>query len=96
MKSVNVDNVPNKAKLIEMLFTFHNQVNARIGKPVKELKFLEEYRKYNFNNIIISFRRVFGTKYGFLMNGYISNETKRKRVVTDTNNWLKKNWVFFN
>jgi hypothetical protein len=96
MKSVNVDNVPNKAKLIEMLFTFHNQVNARIGKPVKELKFLEEYRKYNFNNIIISFRRVFGTKYGFLMSGYISNQTNRKRVVIDTNNWLKKNWVFFN
>ena len=96
MKSVNVHNVPNKAKLIEMLFTFHNNVNSRLGKPVKELKFLEKYKEYNFNNIIISFRMVFKTRYGFLMNGYISNETSRKRTIDNTDNWLKKNWKFFN
>jgi hypothetical protein len=96
IKNVNERNVPNKAKLIEMLFTFHNQVNARLGKPVKELKFLEEYTKYNFNNIIISFRMVFKTRYGFLMGGSVSNETNRNRVINDTDSWLKNNWAFFN
>jgi hypothetical protein len=96
MKKVNEQNVPNKAKLIEMLFTFHNQVNTRLRKPTKKTKFLKEYKKYNFGNIIISFRSVFKTRYGFLMNGYVSNEINRKRVINDTNNWLKKNWNFFN
>ncbi len=96
MKTVNIDNVPNKTKLIEMLFAFHNQVNKRIGKAIFKKESLEIYKNYYLSSAIVNFRNGFAKRYGYLLNGYISNEMSRKRIVNDTDKWLKSNWKYFN
>ena len=45
-------NFDTKEKLKIFIFTFHNNVNKRLNKPIMKIDILEKYKTANLNNIL--------------------------------------------
>lgn len=62
MQGVNYDTIVTKLDLKELLFRFHNSVNARKGFPIFSRSELDDmYSRANTSNIIINFYNNFKT-----------------------------------
>ena len=95
MKTVNGNNVKTKEDLINMLFTFHNTVNRRLGKSQFTKESLVIYNSYRIDIALINFIRGYSSKYGTIMSGMISTLGKRKSNAKAIMGWMRANWNYF-
>ena len=62
LEKVNFDNIKTKQEFKLLLFNFHNQVNAKLGKPGYLLTELDEkYSKANINAIYNNFFKIYSS-----------------------------------
>ena len=96
MNSVNGTTVRTKEALIDMLFTFHNLVNRRIGKEQYNRENLKIYRNYRMDATFINYLNGYSGKYGSIMSGIISTLGKRRVIAKSIQTWMRDNWSHFN
>jgi hypothetical protein len=95
LKTVNGNNVKTKEKLIDMLFTFHNTVNRRVGKAQFTKESLVIYNNYRIDIALVNFSSGYSSKYGSIMSGMISTLGKRQSIAKAIMGWMKNNWKYF-
>lgn len=95
MNTINSQNVKTKEDLINMLFTFHNVVNKRLGKRQFPKTSLVSYNNYRMDIVLINFLNGFAGKYGSIMGGMISTLGKRKSIAKGIQIWMRENWKQF-
>ena len=95
MKNVNTSNVTTKAELNEMLFQFHNLVNKRLRKSVQDPKTLDIYKYSRIDIALVNFINGYSRKYGSLMAGTPSMQTRRRSVARGVQEWMQKHWRYF-
>jgi hypothetical protein len=91
--TVNAGRLATKEKFIEMMWIFHNKVNARVGKPVQPRKVLDIYNKVNLQYIY----KVFATEYTRPLHNVrlVSQDMARRDIVTRLTRWLRTNQISF-
>jgi len=95
MNTVNGNNVKTKEDLINMLFTFHNTVNRRVGKAQFTKESLVMYNSYRIDVALVNFIKGYSAKYGSIMSGIISTLGKRRSTAKAILNWMQTNWKYF-
>jgi hypothetical protein len=95
MNTVNGNNVKTKEDLINMLFTFHNTVNRRVGKAQFTKESLVMYNSYRIDVALVNFIKGYSAKYGSIMSGIISTLGKRQSTARAIRSWMKNNWNNF-
>ncbi|MHA2341003.1 MAG: FAD-linked sulfhydryl oxidase [Candidatus Hodarchaeales archaeon] len=95
MNTVNSKNVKNKEELNEMLYTFHNIVNIRIGKPPVDRTVLQNYKFLRFDIVYLNFINGYTNKYGSIMSGKISTLGKRRSTAKAIEKWMRDQWKYF-
>ena len=90
MKSINFNVITTKEQLKNMLFVFHNEVNARKGVPLFTRAELDEkYVKSNTVLIIRHFMHFFQPKsYNIKL---IADDLQRRNLISKLNQWFSKN-----
>lgn len=93
MQSVNIENIRNKHHLKQMLFTFHNSVNAKKNYPIFQFDELTpKYSKAITVNILTNFMQHFEQSYSSRVN---PNNFHRSRTVTVLKKWFSENVQYF-
>ena len=90
--------ITTKELLIDFLFSFHNHVNERSGKPKFKKENLKKYKEMNLGIAIHNFKTFYAKSYNnssFQLNLQYS-QTTRKNIVVKTINYVNKNSKFFN
>ncbi len=95
MNTVNSKNVKNKEELIEMLYTFHNIVNIRLGKHPADRKVLQNYNFVRFDIVYLNFINGYQSRYGSIMSGRISTLGKRRSTAKAIEKWMRNQWKYF-
>ena len=95
MKKIYPSSIQTKDDLKNMLFQFHNEVNARTSAP--QFSYFELETKYSNANTVNIFKNFF---IMFKDNSFnvtaISNTMHRERIVQSFKNWLQTNIDCFN
>lgn len=88
-KRKNVNMVPTKESLIELIYNFHNAVNERIYKPIYPKQNLIQYRKLNFSKTIQLFEYIYTrNSYSRLLGDQMTRRfmiSNIKKVLLDKN-----------
>ena len=95
MKRVNANTVRTKEDLIDMLYSFHNQVNIRTYKTPAPREILKTYEKYRMDVAYINFMNGYPVRYGSIMSGMISTLGKRKGIAKAVQKWMQQHWAYF-
>jgi hypothetical protein len=94
MKKVNFNSIQTRKQLIDLLFTFHNEVNKKKGFPLFEYEELDEkYSKAVTKNIIFNFIIHYQDKHKSIH--MIANDLYRSRQVVLLKEWFNKNFKYF-
>lgn len=93
IENVNIHSIQTKEQFKDMLFQFHNTVNARKNYPEFTKENLNMYSSANLDNIIQYFMISFKDKSRNVR--MISNEMFRNMVLSQVSKWLAKYNVFF-
>jgi len=95
MQNINFNSIQTKEQLKDMLFQFHNNVNALKNYPQFPKEELDNtYSKANMSNIVQHFMFHFKDKSRNVR--MISNEMYRNMVIKQVSTWLSKYNRFFN
>ena len=91
--SISADRLTTKEMFVEMLWVFHNKVNARIGKPVQPRKVLNVYKRVNFQYVY----KVFATEYTRPLHNVrlVTQDMARRDIVSRLTRWLRTNQRYF-
>lgn len=94
MNNVNFSTIKTKQDLIDLLFNFHNVVNAKKNYPLFPYSEVEDkYSKAITANIIKHFMFFFQDKqYNVSM---ISNNLHRARIINTLKDWFNENIKYF-
>jgi hypothetical protein len=95
LDKINFNTLTTKESIIDMLYDFHNAVNARKNIalfPKSEL--YEKYSSANTTNIIHYFLLHFADKSKSIR--MISNDFYRQRLIAILQQWLQDNLQYFN
>jgi hypothetical protein len=94
MNALNFNTILTKDDFKNMLFRFHNSVNARKGSPQFEYAELSaKYSSQNMSNVIQQFIEVFGKK-SFNIN-MIANKFHSDLTIVKFKKWLPNNLKYF-
>jgi hypothetical protein len=94
LNGINFNAIQTKEQLKDMLFTFHNVVNAKKGFPLFSRGDLDEkYSKAITINIIQNFMKFFENKTS---NAHMmANNLYRSKNIAQTKSWFNNNIQFF-
>jgi hypothetical protein len=92
MNGIRLQDVSTKEDLKFVLFTFHNDVNRRLGKPIYSWDDLEIYKRARKMPIFLYFLQSFGTKY---MSQRDFSGWKRNASLNMVETFMKKWWKYF-
>jgi len=84
--------VTTKEKLIDYLFTFHNDVNKRKGKAEADISILETYKHGNLADVYNRFVIVFKARHSPKL---LADTLHRSRLLSDFKQWLMNNAKYF-
>ena len=77
-----------------LLLDFHNNVNARLNKPIFSYQQLvDKYKTANLNKIINNFFVFFEEKHKVV--NMLSNDMYTQRISNNIRNWLSENYDHF-
>lgn len=89
MQSINVATIQTKKQLKDMLYQFHNSVNAKKGYPLFSYEELnEKYALSNTSNILKHFMQHFEQSYSSRVS---PNNFHRTRAIAILKKWLAEN-----
>ncbi len=95
MQKVNAQNVKTKKDFIEMFWTFHNSVNKRTGKNQFKKENLGKYNNFRMDFAFSNFINNYGSRFGFLTGGVMTNLHTRKQISKNMSNWMRLHWKYF-
>jgi hypothetical protein len=88
-----VEKIKNKDDLIQFLYIFHNNVNARLKKPIYDKKILKKYKRVRLDVVFSTFLYGFMKKYSrTLYAGNLSQDGKRRNAGRYINTWTRTHW----
>jgi hypothetical protein len=94
MNSVNFSTIQKKQDLIDLLWRFHNEVNAKKNFPIFPHEQLEEkYSKANLVNIIQLFLFHFKDKHASIR--MIADDMFRQKIALKMQDWFRQNLQYF-
>jgi hypothetical protein len=94
MNSVNFNTIQTKKDLIDLLWRFHNEVNAKKNVPIFPYEQLEEkYSRAILINIIQLFMIHFKDKHASIR--MIADDMYRQQIATKMQNWFRQNLQYF-
>jgi hypothetical protein len=94
LSSVKPRHIDTKEKLKDLFFTFHNDINGRLRKPVFQKKGLAKFKNGRLDVIYRLF--IFGLtkKYGQTLHpGVIMRTLRRKNAGNQIKKWCEQNWA---
>jgi hypothetical protein len=94
LSSVKPRHIDTKEKLKDLFFTFHNDINGRLRKPIFQKKNLAKFKNGRLDVIYRLF--IFGLtkKYGqTLLPGVIMRTLRRKNAGNQIKKWCEQNWA---
>lgn len=95
MNGINYSTIQTKQQLKDMLFSFHNTVNARKQYPLFDYSELDaKYSAANTVHIIQNFMVHFQDKHASIH--MIANDMHRARIATILKKWFNENIQYFN
>lgn len=94
LHKVDFKKLNNKDDLRLMLLDFHNNVNARLNKPIFSYQqLIDKYKTANLNKIINNFFIFFEDKHKTV--NMLSNDMYTQRVSNKIRHWLSENYHHF-
>ena len=94
LQKVDFKKLQTKDDLRLLLLDFHNNVNARLNKPIFSYQQLvDKYKTANLNKIINNFFVFFEEKHKVV--NMLSNDMYTQRISNNIRNWLSENYDHF-
>lgn len=87
IKTIRFNNIKTKEDFKKMLFTFHNSVNTRTGKPT--FTNFDMYKASKLRNMFLDFKNVYSRNYN-LQRGFMDT-MYRKGVIENIKSFLSIN-----
>jgi len=95
LKTINYKMIQTKEQLKNMLYSFHNTVNAKKNMPIFPRDELEiKYKNMDFISTVYTFMGHFQDKHKSVR--MIANDFYRSRIAEQIKIWLKNNLINFN
>ena len=95
LNDIHYKNIQTKEQLKNMLFRFHNEVNARKLFPLFPREQLEEkYSKYALHPVLYQFMAVFQDKHKSIR--MIADDFHRTKIAQNLKQWFNDNIFAFN
>jgi len=92
-RNLSEANIKNKNDLIQFFYTFHNNVNRRLGKPNYPRRQLNKYKRGRLDIIFQKFIYGFMKKYSrTLYAGNLSQDARRRNVGRRVSAWIQTYW----
>jgi Erv1 / Alr family len=88
LNKVKPNQISNKNDFKNMLYVFHNQVNARKRKPSFPYSEMEKYKQCNIVHVYNKFISVYNTKGNMKM---LTESFQRQFIIQDFKKWVLKN-----
>ena len=88
LANVNISRINNKSDLKQILFIFHNSVNARKKKDICSIDELEKYKGTNLSAALYNFKMNYNSTRNMKL---MSDTFQRKIVLSQFNQWLEIN-----
>ena len=93
LSSVKPHHIDTKEKFKDLFFTFHNNINRRLRKPVFQKKGLAKFENGRLDVIYRLFIFGFTKKYGQTLHpGVIMRTLHRKTAGMQIAEWCEQNW----
>lgn len=89
LNGLNFNTIQTKDQLKMMLYTFHNDVNARKHYPLFPLESMDKYKYGNLRPIIDTFFKHFVVKHTNF--SLLADNMQRKKVTSNVVNWFNEN-----
>lgn len=91
LANVNISRINNKFDLKQILFMFHNSVNARKKKPLFSIDQLDKYKTMNLSMVIYNFKMNYNSTRNMKL---MTDSFQRKIIINKFNAWLEANKLF--
>ena len=88
LSKVKPEHISNKNDFKNMLFVFHNKVNARKQKKIFEYSEMDKYVNLNIIPVYNNFINVYNTKGNMKM---LTESFQRQFIIKNFKEWLTKN-----
>ena len=91
LRKKNIFNVRSKEELKLFIYQFHNTVSHRKGMHIPDLSILEQYKHTSLRQATRNFAQHFSTN----VPGLMTQQMKRKSILSQTLKTLHQNWHIF-
>lgn len=88
LAKIKIENIKTKQEFINMMYVFHNYVNAKTKKPLFNFTNITQYGKLNLLNVIRSFIQTYNTKGNMNL---INESFQRNLAISQFKRWIKQN-----
>jgi hypothetical protein len=89
---IKIQDLKTKLEFKNMVYLFHNYVNAKKRKPLYNYSSLEVYKKYNIINVFNRFISVYHTRGNMKL---LAESFQRQNIVKNIREWFSKNIMAF-
>ena len=91
MKQIKIENIKTKSDFKNIIYLYHNGVNAKLKKPLFHISNIDIYDNLSIIEVFNKFVSVFNTSNARLM----SENLQRKTLLTYLHSWIVKNIKFY-
>ena len=91
LANVNISRINNKSDLKQIMFMFHNSVNARKKKSSFSIDQLDKYKMMNLSMVIYNFKMNYNSTRNMKL---MTDSFQRKIIINKFNAWLEANKNF--
>ena len=88
LAKINIKNYKTKLEFKNMLYLFHNYVNAKKRKPLFDYTYINNYKNLNLIYVIKNFISKYNTKGNMKL---LTESFQRSILIKDFINWFKAN-----
>jgi len=92
MDKINIDKCPNKTEFKKMLFSFHNEVNARKRYTIQDISVLDKYNEPPIQELINIIYAIYTKNPG---NNQLIDAFHRQKCIYNLNKWYNENKNIF-
>ena len=86
LAKINVKDYKTKSEFKNMLYLFHNYVNAKKRKQLYNYRYIDKYSKLHLYNVITNFIKKYNTKGNMNL---LADSFQRTLVIKDFIKWIK-------
>ena len=86
LEKINIKDYKTKVEFKNMLYLFHNRVNAKKGKPLFNYAYINSYKNLNIVNVIKNFISNYHTRGNMKL---LTESFQRRIVISEFIAWFK-------